>query len=102
MKKILFIFLFLSISCASKPKPTSPHQEKPIKIHQRAEDRIDCNYFWPARQVHVCIKEMPVDECEFLFASGQFVREDSCYCDSAQREKNPVKTAQYIQYDCKN
>jgi len=102
MKKILFIFLFLSISCASKPKPTSPHQEKPIKIHQRAEDRIDCNYFWPARQVHVCIKEMPVDECEFLFASGRFVREDSCYCDSVQREKNSVKTAQYIQYDCKH
>jgi hypothetical protein len=35
MKKILFIFLLLSISCASKPKPTSPPQEKPNQIQKK-------------------------------------------------------------------
>ncbi len=102
MKKILFIFLSLSISCVSKPKPTNQPHENPNKIYQKVADRIDCNYFWPARQVHVCIKEMPIDECEFLFSSGQFIHEDSCYCDSAQKEKYPIKTTQYIQYDCKH
>lgn len=91
------IITFFMINCVHEEIRTiDPHSQQ---IQQ--EEKIDCNYFWPARQVHVCIKEMPVSECENLFSLGQFSKENHCYCDKYNREKTYIKGQNYIQYDCK-
>ncbi len=43
---------------------------------------MDCNYFWHLRRQHVCIKDMPRDECHSLFITNRdFVPDSRCGCD---------------------
>lgn len=95
----LWILLIFNIFyCTSQNQRLSPS----ISDKHQDIEKIDCNYFWPARQVHVCIKEMPKKECEMLFSMGQFIKEEDCYCDIHKKEKNTIKTETYVQYDCRN
>ncbi len=99
-KRIFFVLciLFLALSCLQKEVK---NQNRNSTISNENHERIDCNYYWPARNIHVCIKDMPIFECESLFSSGQFLREEHCFCDKNHREKNFIKGQSYIQYDCK-
>ncbi|GIX42546.1 MAG: hypothetical protein KatS3mg129_2279 [Leptospiraceae bacterium] len=97
--KRFYCFLIILILFCKTTKENKENIDK--KSFIQSTEKIDCNYFWPARQVHVCIKEMPKEECESLFSLGQFLKEEQCYCDIHQKEKNKIETASYIQYDCK-
>ncbi|MCS7205494.1 MAG: hypothetical protein NZ853_07340 [Leptospiraceae bacterium] len=101
------LFVLILTSCATKTKkeriqPTQGETKPQAIILQEQEERIDCNYFWAARQVHVCIKNIPKSECESLFASGQFIQEKDCYCDAYQKSIRKIETQGYIQYDCRH
>ncbi len=93
MKKItavVFIAMSLLSYCSSSSSTTS-----------NKGDVVDCNYYWPARSRHVCIKDMPRRDCNDLFAGGMFNREEACVCDQGGKEKNQVQGTGYTQYDCK-
>ncbi|MBW7858060.1 MAG: hypothetical protein H3C43_07200 [Leptonema sp. (in: Bacteria)] len=92
---LLFLVVSFSSSC-SAPAETKPQQ---LATPKNGEF-VDCNYYWSARRRHVCIKDMPVKECEDLFFMPSFQRERNCVCDDAGRKKNQVKGTGYIQYDC--
>ncbi|MFN3603421.1 MAG: hypothetical protein ACK4UJ_01790 [Leptonema sp. (in: bacteria)] len=97
--QFFYFVLFLGfMNCLGQSKKQNLTDENPIQIQ---EEKIDCNYFWPAKQIHVCIKDMPKKECEDLFSSGQFIMEKECYCDTSKKEKNFIKGQNYIQYDCR-
>ncbi len=96
----LAISVFI-LGCVSKPKQTYSSNNVNENINNINIERIDCNYYWPARQVHVCIKNMLKEECEFLFSNYNFIKEIDCYCEVHQKPKNIVETSSYIQYDCK-
>lgn len=63
-------------------------------------DVVDCNYYWGAKSRHVCIKDMPRADCEALFMSSMFAREESCVCDQPGKQKSSVQGTGYTQYDC--
>ncbi len=102
-KNTLFIIIVIfSLYCSKNIKQNNDIKEK--IIHNEiieTKERIDCNYFWPARQIHVCIKNMLKEECEFLFSNYAFIKEIDCYCDTYNKPKNRIETSNYIQYDCR-
>lgn len=85
----------LAAGCSSPADPKKPDSTKP-----KAADLVDCNYFWPNRNRHVCIKDMPKRECEDLFFMVEFQRDRQCVCDEKGRDKNAVRGSGYVQYDC--
>ena len=93
------------LSCVA-PEPArpnglaSPDPKASVTKEAPEADLVDCNYYWPARRRHVCIKDMPVTECEDLFFMAGFQREKECVCDATGREKNRIDGGGYIQYDC--
>lgn len=95
VSSILLSIVGFSSSC-SAPAETNPQQ----MMKPKSGEFVDCNYYWSARRRHVCIKDMPVKECEDLFFMAGFQRERSCVCDDAGRKRNQVKGTGYIQYDC--
>lgn len=88
---VLLVALLSSFLLACPASTTGP---------KRNADVVDCNYNWPAKSRHVCIKDMPRADCEALFQSTMFIREESCYCDSAGKQRNSVQGTGYTQYDC--
>jgi len=72
----------------------------PASNPPKRADLIDCNYYWQVRTRHVCIKDMPRAECEGLFGSSMFQREDTCVCDKPGKQKKQVEGSGYTQYDC--
>ncbi len=90
------VILILLVSCSF---PAQERQAVPAPAEQSVE-LVDCNYYWPMRNRHVCIKDMPISECEDLFYVPGFQRESECYCDVANREKNRIEGSDYVQYDC--
>ncbi len=91
--KWIIIVLLIFLSCISKV-------QKIEKETKTVKQKINCNYYWPLRKVHVCIKDIDEEECNLLFASERFLKEDECYCDKHNKEKNIIKGTGYIQYDC--
>lgn len=96
----LLLGIFIIFSC-STTEIQKEQQEKVEKKITSSVEKVDCNYYWPTRKVHVCIKDMPKQECEDLFSLGQFYKEEECYCDTSGKEKNYIKGQNYIQYDCR-
>ncbi len=92
-KNILYLFIFF-LTCITDDK-------KQVQDNLNPNLYIDCNYYWPAKQVHVCIKNMLKEECEYLFSYNSFIKEEECYCDVHKLSKREVETINYIQYDCK-
>lgn len=92
------LIIFIVFGCSTEIKKESVEKKENISS---SIEKVDCNYFWPARKVHVCIKDMPKQECEDLFSLGQFYKEEECYCDTSGKEKNYIKGQNYIQYDCR-
>lgn len=73
-------------------RPTNP----------KSADLVDCNYMLRTSRHHVCIKDMPREECSSLFEmSIGLDKEDECVCDQPGREKKSVSGTGYTQYDCK-
>lgn len=93
------IMLFSIVGFSSSCSAPSDTNSKPT-VRLKSSEYVDCNYYWSARRRHVCIKDMPVKECEDLFFMPGFQREKNCICDDAGRKKNQVKGTGYIQYDC--
>ncbi len=92
-KNILYLFIFF-LTCITENK-------KQFQNNLNLNSYIDCNYYWIAKQVHVCIKNMLKEECEYLFSSNSFIKEEECYCDVHKLFKREVQVNYYIQYDCK-
>jgi hypothetical protein len=59
-------------------------------------DVVDCNYYWGAKSRHVCIKDMPRADCEALFMSSMFAREEACVCATRRANRKTVFRAQAI------
>lgn len=103
-RSALYLLCFVLFSACAVPEPANPKgpapnvTETPSSV--KSSGLVDCNYYWPARRRHVCIKEMPVKECEELFYMSGFQREKECVCDVSGRKKNRVDGGSYIQYDC--
>jgi len=100
--RLLFPVMLLSCVAPEPARngPASTVAQAPVTKEAPGADLVDCNYYWPVRRRHVCIKDMPVTECEDLFFMPGFQRERDCFCDAAGREKNRVDGSGYIQYDC--
>lgn len=92
---VLILALFAILPGCKSSKGTNSASTK------QNSDLVDCNYYWPVRQRYVCIKDMPRNDCEGLFAAGGFRRETSCICDTAGKTKSQVEGTGYTQYDCK-
>lgn len=88
---VLLVALLSSILLACPASTSGP---------KKSADVVDCNYFWGAKNRHVCIKDMPRSDCEALFMSSMFAREESCVCDQSGKQKNSVQGTGYTQYDC--
>lgn len=88
---VLFLVLLSSFLPLCTSKGSGP---------QKQGDVVDCNYYWKTRSRHVCIKDMPRTDCEGLFMSTSFTREESCVCDQPGKQKNSVQGTGYTQYDC--
>lgn len=98
------IILIFILYCSINTKQNNLNNKEEKIIHNETNksiERIDCNYFWTVRQVHVCIKNMLKEECDFLFSNRAFIKETDCYCDVHNKPKNMIETSNYIQYDCK-
>ncbi len=63
---------------------------------------VNCNYFWKRKNVHVCIRNMPAGECDFLFQTRpEFERESKCVCDEPGRSTRKVRGRGYEQFSCR-
>lgn len=102
----LCLLIPVVLLCCVAPEPAQPNgpgsivTQVPVTKEAPGADSVNCNYYWPLRRRHVCIKDMPVTECEELFSMSGFHRESDCFCDAADRKKNRVDGGRYIQYDC--
>lgn len=97
MKNTHLIILILILNCNITRESLNKRNEEALKN----PERVDCNFYWPTRKIHVCIQNMLREDCEFLFSQDQFIKEADCYCLKYGKTKNMVHTLGYIQYDCK-
>ena len=88
--------LFTLSFCKTEPKPKpEPKPEPPKK-----ENVVDCNYYWKAKKVHVCIKDMAIPECEIIFKTPGFIPDNRCICQDPGKEFTKLNIYGYVQISC--
>lgn len=87
-------------SQAARLKFESSSQENTTTSARAIEEVMDCNYYMASSRRYVCIREMPVVECQMLFSMPGLYPEETCVCDQPDREATQVSGTGYVQYDC--
>ncbi|MCB1309072.1 MAG: hypothetical protein KDK30_12860 [Leptospiraceae bacterium] len=97
------VILFSLICCGLVPfacKTEQAGNTANIPVARPPADSGPCNYYWVRKRRHFCIERMPVRDCEFLFATGDFIKDDHCVCFDSGREATRVQGSGYVQIDC--